>query len=55
MQLEATAHFRVQTMIDREAAAGTPPEPASQHFIAKVHREFYRYAPDAMLEIQGKA
>ena len=55
MQLEATAHIRVQTMIDCEAAAGTLPEPASQDFIAWVHREFYRDAPDVMLEIQGKA
>ena len=55
LQREATAHIRVQTMIDRQAAAGTLPELASQDFIAWVHREFYRDAPDVMLEIQGKA
>ncbi len=55
LQLEATAHIRVQTMIDRQAAAGTLPEPASPDFIRWVHREFYRDAPEAMLEVTGKA
>ena len=55
LQLEATAHIRVQTMIDRQAAAGTLPEPASPDFITWVHREFYRDVPDAMLEVAGKA
>lgn len=54
LQLEAAAHVRVQAMIDKKAADGTLPEPASQDFVAWVHREFYRDAPDVMLEITTK-
>lgn len=53
LQLEATAHVRVQAEVDRMAAAGTLPEPASSEFIRWLHREFYRDAPEAMLCIGG--
>lgn len=53
LQLEAAAHVRVQREIDRMAADGTLPEPASSEFLCWVHHEFYRNAPKAMLEIQG--
>lgn len=54
LQLEAAAHVRVQAMIDQQAAEGTLPEPASQAFIAWVHREFYRDAPETMVQITSK-
>lgn len=54
LQLEARAHVRVQAEIDRMAAEGTLPEPASVEFIQWIHREFYRDAPDAMLLIKDK-
>ena len=53
LQLEAAAHVRVQSEVDRMAAAGTLPEPASAEFIQWLHREFYRDAPEAMLRITG--
>lgn len=53
LQLEAAAHVRLQTDIDQQAAAGALPEPASTDFIRWLHREFYRDAPDALLEIRG--
>jgi Fic family protein len=53
LQLEATAHIRVQREIDRLAAAEILPAPASADFIAWLHREFYRDAPEAMLQITG--
>ena len=52
LQLEAAAHVRVQAEIDRMAARGTLPEPASSDFIRWLHREFYRNAPDEMLRIR---
>ena len=52
LQLEAAAHVRVQAEIDRMAARGTLPEPASPDFIRWLHREFYRNAPDEMLRIR---
>ena len=52
LQLEAAAHVRVQAEIDRMAARGTLPEPASSDFIRWLHREFYRNAPDEMLHIR---
>jgi Fic family protein len=51
LQLEAAAHVRVQTKIDRMAAEGQLPEPASREFILWLHREFYRDAPEAMLRV----
>ena len=52
LQLEAAAHVRVQAEIDRMAARGTLPEPASSDFIRWLHREFYRNVPDEMLRIR---
>jgi Fic family protein len=53
LQLEAAAHIRVQREIDGIAADGTLPEPASCEFIRWLHAEFYREAPDEMLEIRS--
>ncbi|MEO8320784.1 MAG: Fic family protein, partial [Bradyrhizobium sp.] len=53
LQLEAAAHVRVQTEIDRKAAANSLPEPASVDFIKWLHLEFYRDAPTEMLRIRG--
>ena len=53
LQLEAAAHVRVQSEVDRMAAAGTLPEPASLKFIQWLHREFYRDAPEPMLRVTG--
>ena len=52
LQIEAAAHVRVQAEIDRMAAQGMLPEPASPDFIRWLHREFYRNAPDEMLRIR---
>jgi Fic family protein len=49
LQLEATAHVRVQSALDQTAATGALPEPAGADFLRWVHREFYRDAPHAML------
>ena len=54
LQIEAAAHVRVQTELDRMASKNELPEPASRDFIKWLHREFYRGAPEAMLRIQGK-
>jgi Fic family protein len=54
LQLEAAAHVRVQTELDRMAADSKLPEPASVDFIQWLHREFYRDAPPDMLRIRGK-
>lgn len=53
LQLEAAAHARVQAEVDRMAAEGKLPEPASREFILWLHREFYRDAPDEMLRVKG--
>ncbi len=53
LQREAIAHIRVQTEIDRLAGAGLLPEPASEEFIRRLHREFYAGAPHDMLRIRG--
>ncbi len=53
LQLEAAAHVRVQAEVDRMAAEGRLPEPASCEFIRWLHREFYREAPEAMLRVSG--
>ena len=52
LQLEGAAHVRVQAEVDRMAARGALPEPASPDFIRWLHREFYRDAPDEMLRIR---
>ena len=53
LQIEAAAHVRVQEKIDRLAAEGRLPEPASREFIRRLHAEFYRGAPEAMLSIKS--
>jgi Fic family protein len=53
LQLEAAAHVRVQTEIDRKGAAGELGEPAALEFIRGLHREFYRDAPEAMLRVKS--
>jgi len=53
LQLEATAHVRVQSEVDRLAAERKLPEPASANFLRWLHREFYRSAPEAMLRLSG--
>jgi Fic family protein len=51
LQLEARQHIRLQQELDRQFAAGELPDPASVEFICYLHREFYRDAPEAMLQI----
>jgi len=53
LQLEAAAHVRVQANIDRMAAEDRLPEPASQAFIRRLHREFYLDAPEPMRRVTG--
>jgi Fic family protein len=53
LQIEAAAHVRVQRQLDRMAAEGKLPEPASVEFIRWLHREFYSDAPTEMLTIRG--
>ena len=53
LQLEAAAHVTVQAEVDRLAAAGELPEAASGRFIQWLHREFYRDAPPAMLDVRS--
>jgi Fic family protein len=53
LQLEAAAHVRLQTEVDRMAARGGLPEPASTDFIRWLHAEFYRGADESMLRIKG--
>lgn len=53
LQLEAAAHVRVQAEVDRLAANGDLPEPASTDFLRWLHREFYADAPRAMLLIKS--
>jgi Fic family protein len=54
LQVEAAAHVRVQTELDKLAVQNRLPEPASRDFIRWLHREFYKDAPDAMLRVRGK-
>jgi Fic family protein len=53
LQVEAAAHVRVQSEIDRLGAATALPEPASVDFVRWLHREFYRDAAVTMLHIRG--
>lgn len=53
LQAEAAAHVRVQSDVDRMAAAGTLVEPASQQFLLWCHQEFYRDAPESILHVAG--
>lgn len=52
LQLEARAHIRVQREVDRLAATQTLGEPASVDFVRFLHEEFYRDAPDPLLEVR---
>lgn len=54
LALEAAAHVRVQTEIDRLSAEQKLPEPAASAFIRWLHHEFYRDAPSDMLLIKHK-
>jgi Fic family protein len=53
LQVEAANHVRVQAAIDRMAASGTLPEPASTSFLLSLHRDFYADASPSMLTIKG--
>jgi Fic family protein len=53
LQIEAAAHVRVQTEVDRMAADGKLQEPASADYILWLHKQFYQDAPEAMLRIRG--
>lgn len=53
LQIEAAAHVRVQSEVDRMGAERKLPEPASIDFIRWLHKEFYRDASKAMLRING--
>ena len=53
LQIEAAAHVRVQSEVDRIAAEEQLPEPASCEFLQWLHREFYRDAPESMLRVRG--
>ena len=52
LQLEARAHIRVQSEIDRLEATGQLIEPASKEFVCWLHREFYHDAAPAMLRVE---
>jgi Fic family protein len=54
LQLEAAAHVRVQAEVDRMAAEGVLPPPASGEFLRWLHREFDEDAPEATLIIRAK-
>ncbi len=54
LQLEASAHVRVQDHIDHLQAEGSPPDPVSVAFLKDLHREFYRDAPASTLMIKSK-
>ena len=53
LQIEARAHIRLQEILDAEHAAGGLVDPVSVDFIQRLHRDFYRGAPDPMLRIAG--
>ncbi len=53
LQREAAAHVHVQAEVDRLALEGRLPEPASAEFIRRLHREFYRDAPEEFLHLRG--
>jgi Fic family protein len=52
LQLEARAHIRVQTEIDRQHASGSLAEPAAQAFVRWLHEQFYADAPEALLRVR---
>lgn len=52
LQQEAVAHYRLQEVIDRQAADGTLPDPAAPNFLRSLHRDFYAGASADMLTIR---
>lgn len=54
LQVEAAAHVRVQAEIDRLAAVGELPEPASPAFIQWLHQAFYLDASESFLSVRGR-
>jgi len=54
LQIEALAHIRLQTEIDKSYAKGQLGEPWDRDFITWLHREFYRDALPEMLQIKKK-
>ncbi len=54
LQLEALAHIRIQESIDLMAAENRLPEPASEDFIRRLHREFYKDAPLSLRTISSE-
>lgn len=53
LQVEAAAHVRVQTELDRLAARDQLPNPTSPDFILHLHKQFYKDASRAMLKVKG--
>lgn len=53
LQAEAVSHIRLQEKIDRLAASGSLPEPASPDFIKWLHLEFYQDAPAEVLHVKS--
>jgi Fic family protein len=53
LQLEATAHIRLQSGIDDLFGSGKLPEPASAEWLRALHRDFYEDAPKEMLLIKS--
>ena len=51
----ALAHVRVQAEIDRLAEENRLPDPASADFIRWIHQEFYRDAPQSLLQVKHPA
>lgn len=54
LQLEATAHVRLQSKIDDLYEENHLPEPASRDWILSLHRDFYKDAPPEMLLMQSE-
>jgi Fic family protein len=52
LQIEAAAHVRLQAELDA-AIQFVSTEPASPEFILRLHKGFYRDAPEEMLRVQG--
>lgn len=55
LQIEAAAHVRVQTEIDRMFLRGTLPPATSAEFIQWIHNEFCRDARPAMLTLKNES
>ncbi|MCB0412431.1 MAG: Fic family protein, partial [Bdellovibrionales bacterium] len=53
LQIEATAHVRVQEHIDELAISKALPNPVSKEFLLNLHHQFYQGAPLEFLRVQG--